>query len=34
MTCEFNRSNPPCVIVLVNTNAVAAHNELLPNNEY
>ena len=31
---QFSRVNPPRVLVPVNENAVGAHNELLPNNNY
>ena len=31
---QFSRVNPPRVLVPVNNNAVGAHNELLPNNNY
>ena len=34
MTYEFSRVNPPRVLIPVNNNAVGAHNELLPTNEY
>ena len=31
---QFSQSNPPRTIEPVNNNAVGAHNELFPNNEY